>query len=110
MIGQKVFNQSYDTASGPWICASCHSVDESQIRLVGPGLWGLAQTAEERIVESGEDSVTEYIHNSIVHPNDYIVPGDSAGPYPENLMPANYGDILSEEELDGLVAYIITLQ
>ncbi len=110
-LGQTVFNQSYNTASGPWICASCHSVDESQIRLIGPGLWGLGgEIGEQRIAESGDGDVTEYIRNSIIHPNDYIVPGDSAGPYPQNLMPQNYEDLFSEEELDGLVAYIMTLQ
>jgi len=108
-LGMQVFNEMYNTSSGPWICASCHSVDESVIRLVGPGQWGLHERAEERIVESGDPDVVTYIRNSILHPNDYIVPPDEAGPYPQNLMPMNYGDILTDEELDAVVAYILTL-
>ena len=107
--GQAVFNASYDTSSGPWMCASCHSVDESQVRLVGPGLWNIHERAAERIEESGDADPVEYVRNSIVNTGAYIVPPDEGGPYPENLMPANYGDVLTDEELTNLVAYLLTL-
>ncbi|MEM6280861.1 MAG: cytochrome c [Chloroflexota bacterium] len=108
-LGAQLFQQQYQTSVGPWICASCHSVDASGIRLVGPTMWGLAETGEARIAESGDESVPVYIYNSIVNPGAYIVPADAGGPYPENLMPPNYGELLSEEELNHLVAYILTL-
>ncbi len=107
--GQTIFNQTYNTSSGPWLCASCHSVDESQIRLVGPGLWGIYETAESRIAESSDEDVVTYVRNSILHPNDYIVPADNAGPYPQNLMPQNYGDIFSDADLNDVVAYTLSL-
>ncbi len=107
--GQTVFNTSYDTSSGPWMCASCHSVDESQVRLVGPGLWNLHERAAERIEESGDANPVEYVRNSILNTGAYIVPADEGGPYPENLMPANYGEVLTDEELTNLVAYLLTL-
>ncbi len=107
--GQTIFNATYNTSSGPWICASCHSVDESQLRLVGPGLWGIHEIAETRITESGDEDAVVYVRNSILHPNDYIVPGDDAGPYPENLMPQNYGDLFTDEELNDVVAYVLSL-
>lgn len=106
--GAQIFQTSYDTASGPWMCASCHSVDASQVRLVGPGLWGLAEHGTERIAETSDDTIPEYIYTSIANPQDYIVPADDGGPYPENLMP-HYADVLSEQEINDLVAYILTL-
>ncbi len=106
--GAQIFQTSYDTASGPWMCGSCHSVDANQVRLVGPGLWGLADRGAQRIAETGDDTIPEYVHNSIANPQAYIVPADEGGPYPENLMP-HYADVLSEQEINDLVAYILTL-
>lgn len=105
--GQVIFNQSYDTAVGPWICASCHSVTEDGQRLVGPGLYGIYDHTPERIAETGDADGVEYIRNSILHPQDYIVLGDP--PYPENLMPPNYEELLSEQELNDVIAYLLSL-
>jgi cytochrome c len=44
----------------------------------------------------------EYIHASIVNPNEFVVEG-----YPANLMPANYGPTISEADLDALVEYLM---
>lgn len=105
--GQTIFNASYTTSAGPWICASCHSVTEDQLRLVGPGLYGIADRSTERSAESGDTDGVAYIHSSIVNPAAYHVVGDPA--YPENLMPPNYGEIFSEQEVNDLVAYLISL-
>ncbi|MEL6151056.1 MAG: cytochrome c [Chloroflexota bacterium] len=107
--GQAIFNAQYDTAVGPWICASCHSVDESALRLVGPTMWDIHETAVERIAESGDPDPVTYVRNSILMPMAYIVPPDAGGPYPENLMPPNYGELLTEQELADVVAYLLTL-
>jgi mono/diheme cytochrome c family protein len=96
--GQELFNQYIDEAG--FSCANCHLVD-SEERLVGPGMLGLGELAETRV--DGQDAV-EYLHNSIIHPNDYVVET-----YPENLMPGVYADVLTEEQLDNLVAYLLTL-
>jgi len=109
--GETLFNASYETSSGVWMCTNCHSVDESQTRLIGPGLWGLHERGEERLADAGTEAETvpEYIYNSIAYPNDYIVPADEGGPYPANLMPQNYLELYSEQEFNDLVAYILTL-
>lgn len=107
--GMTVFNTSYETSSGVWMCTNCHSVDESQQRLIGPGLWGLHERAVERIEEAPADDPVTYVRNSIIYTNDYIVPADEGGPYPANLMPGNYEELLTEQELTDLVAYILTL-
>ncbi len=100
--GQAIFNTMLETSSGSWMCASCHST--AAVRLVGPGLGGVSTVAGERV--AGEDALT-YLHNSIVQPNDFIVPANPE--YPANLMPANYGEVLTEDQISDLIAYLLSL-
>ncbi len=104
--GEELFNSPLETSSGVWMCASCHSVDESQVRLVGPPMWVL-YAREERVEETRPPHIIAYTERSIVMPQAYIVPADP--PYPENLMPQNYGELLNEEELRDVVAYLMSL-
>ena len=108
-LGEQVFNTTYQTEVGTWMCASCHSVDESQVRLVGPGLWGVSERGGERIAETGGPDVPTYVYNSVVSPAAYIVPADESGPFPAALMPPNWGEVLTEEELNGVIAYVLSL-
>lgn len=105
--GMVVFNQSYTTSAGQWACSLCHSVTENELRLIGPGLWNVAVRAETRV--EGQ-AAYDYIHTSIVAPNDYIVPADAGGPYPPGLMPQNYTEVLTAQELENVIAYLYTLQ
>lgn len=105
--GQTVFNESYQTSSGVWMCASCHSVDESEVRLVGPAMYNLYQRVGERADAADEPDGATYTIHAITMPNAYIVEADPA--YPENLMPQNYGAVLTEQELADVVAYILSL-
>jgi mono/diheme cytochrome c family protein len=50
-------------------------------------------------------SAEEWLRRATVQPNAEIAPG-----YQPGLMPANYGEILSPEELDDLVAYMLSLE
>ena len=74
-------------------CAGCHVIESiPQARgVVGPSLTGIGA--------KGED----YIRTSIVNPNAVIAEG-----YAEGLMPANFGDLLSENELEVLVSFLAT--
>ena len=83
-------------------CATCHHLTEA--RLIGPGLGDLATRLENYELDM---SLEEYIEESIIHPQRYIV-GDSPE-YPANLMPRNYSELLTEEQIDELVAYILSL-
>ena len=69
-------------------CIACHVVDGKGGR-VGPSL--------ESIGEKGKD----HIRTAIVDPSANVTEG-----YPANVMPANYGDQLSDEELDALVDFL----
>jgi mono/diheme cytochrome c family protein len=98
--GEELFNQQLiaNQAAG---CVTCHYVDPARGDFTGPNLAGIATVAGERV--EGQ-SAEEYLRTSIVNTNEYIAEGFSAG-----VMPANYGDILTEDEIDSLVAYLMTL-
>jgi hypothetical protein len=99
--GQELFNTTFDTASGPYMCGTCHLVD-SESMLIGPGLYNIKARGAERV--AGE-SVAQYIFNSIKHPGDYVVEG-----FVDGLMPQNYADILTDDDVYNLVAYLLTLE
>ncbi|MBA2581709.1 MAG: cytochrome c oxidase subunit II [Thermoleophilaceae bacterium] len=80
-------------------CAGCHTLAEAGAQAAtGPPLDGLTEVAEKR---NPRQSLEEYIRDSIVAPKALVVRGYS----PEG-MPANYGERLSEQEIDTLVRYL----
>jgi cytochrome c oxidase subunit II len=84
--GEAVF-----TASG---CGSCHMLSEAGTNAtVGPNLDEISRANRE------------YIEESIVDPNAQVAEGFS-----RNVMPGNFGDRLSREELDALVEYLLEAQ
>ena len=97
--GQQIFEQSM--AGSLTGCAACHSL-EPGVDLVGPSLANIGAEAGSRV--SGT-SAEAYMRQSIVEPNAHIVEG-----YGEGIMPAGYGDQLSEGELNDLVAYLLSLK
>ncbi len=91
-------------------CASCHTIpgiDGAQGR-VGPKLI-LGTNGPKRLADSayrGEaKTVREYIHESIVSPGVYVVPG-----FPDRTMPQWYGQKLSAGALDKIAAYLEQLR
>jgi hypothetical protein len=82
-------------------CLTCHSL-EPDVVIAGPSQAGLASRAGTRVVGQ---SAEEYIRNSIVNPNDYIVEG-----FAEGVMYQHYGEELTEEQIDDLVAFSLTLE
>ena len=81
-------------------CAGCHSLNEDEV-IVGPSMYGLIDRSGDKVPGL---SAEEYIYQSIVYPNEYIVEG-----YPANVMPQIFIN-LSEEELQALVSYLITIK
>ncbi|MFC1463985.1 MAG: c-type cytochrome [Candidatus Brachytrichaceae bacterium NZ_4S206] len=87
--GAKLFN----TAG----CVGCHSQKKGE-RLVGPSFYNLWNIAETRVPGM---SAREYLYQSIVDPNAYIVEGYQAG-----LMQQNYAAILSPQQMADILAWI----
>jgi LSD1 subclass zinc finger protein len=80
-------------------CATCHSVDG--VTLVGPTLQGIGSKASERMEGI---SAEDYLHQSITQPSIYLVEGYA------DVMYKDYAERLSEEEINNLVAYLMTLE
>jgi L-cysteine S-thiosulfotransferase len=92
----------YEAASGVNAgCRICHSLTKDE-RIIGPSFYGIADRATERIPGM---SAEEYLRQSIIDPNAYIVEG-----YPEGQMIQNFGDILTEEQINDLIAFLMTLE
>ncbi|HUM69631.1 MAG TPA: cytochrome c [Chloroflexota bacterium] len=89
--GKTVFSQN---------CGSCHSTIPDTV-IVGPSLAGIASRAETR--KPGQDGRT-YLYTSILQPGDFLVDGYT------DLMPATFGKQLTGEDLDAVVAYLLTLE
>ena len=79
-------------------CSGCHSTGSNTI--VGPGLAGIGERAGTRIPGMSAD---EYLHESIVDSQAFIVPD-----FPPS-MPPSFPN-LSETDVNDLVAYLKTLQ
>ena len=90
--GQRVFD-SY--------CSRCHSTSEDTI-VVGPSLAGIATQGEKRMKDMDAEM---YIRNSIMDPNGYTVEG-----FPEGAMPASLKDEMEKEDMEAVIAYLLTLE
>ena len=81
-------------------CNACHTLsDAGATASVGPDLDELAANAPRR--RPGGDAAA-YVEESIVDPRAFVVPD-----FPGNVMPTDYGDQLSPEEIDALVEYLL---
>jgi mono/diheme cytochrome c family protein len=97
--GEALFAQTLiDTQPG---CITCHSL-EPGVTTVGPSVANIGAEAETRV--SGQ-SAADYLLSAIVEPQAYVVEGFSAG-----IMPATYGDVLTEQQINDLVAYLLSLK
>lgn len=87
-------------------CAGCHG-EPGDAGFVGPNLAGIARAAGER---DPSLSAEEYLRQSIAEPDKIVVAECPAGSCSAGIMPHNYGDTLSQAELDALVVYLLSLQ
>jgi cytochrome c2 len=79
-------------------CVGCHGLDPN-VTMTGPTWYNIGNTSVGR--EPGV-SPAAYLDHSIVNPGEYIVPD-----YPDNIMPRNYGEILSVQDQGDLIAYLL---
>ncbi len=99
LAGEQLY---YETTQGTnAACRICHSLEPGVI-IVGPSFDGIATRAATRVPGM---TAEEYIRQSILEPNAYVVEG-----FPKGQMVQNLGDILTDEQIDDLVAFLLTLK
>jgi cytochrome c2 len=82
-------------------CSTCHQTVTGQFGFtIGPNLDGIGERAGIRV-----DGLTaeEYLRQSMLEPRRYIVPGY------RNMMYSNYNSHLTEQDVQDLIAYLLTL-
>ena len=106
-LGQETIALAIDamTRTG---CNSCHVT--TGLPLVDAAMLGPDQTNLGAIAASRREgySAEEYLRESIVEPSAFIVEECPLGQCLQ-VMPENYGDLLSEVEIDAIVAYLLSL-
>ena len=73
-------------------CGSCHTLEAA----------GSTQTLGPNLDEGLADKDAAFIRESIVNPDAEVTEG-----FPDSLMPEDYGDKLSDQELADLVAFLV---
>ncbi len=84
-------------------CVACHMLDQPQDATsrgaVGPNMGNLADHAGTRVAGL---SAEEYVYLSITEPGAFVVES-----YVTGIMPADFSTKMSEEEIRGLVAWLL---
>jgi mono/diheme cytochrome c family protein len=81
-------------------CGSCHTLEEAGTDgAVGPNL----DTEVTISLEAAGAQLEDFLRSSIVDPDSFVMPQFSGG-----VMPSDYGDQLSEQQLDDLVAFLVS--
>lgn len=106
-LGQNLFNAT------PPACFACHSISPG-VNLAGPTLAGIGTKAAAAIADpnyKGKAKDAEgYIREAIVAPSAHLVPGPTYSANGRSFMPDTFGKDLKPEQIDQLVAYLITLK
>lgn len=97
-------------SEGPFGCSACHILSPvGPAWAAGDGAAGIGARAGERIGEAGyaggAETGEQYLLESIVAPNSYLVAGFEA-----NLMPGNFGGRLTPQDAADLIAYMLTFR
>lgn len=105
--GQALFRQT------PPGCVACHGVTPGVV-LAGPTLAGIA-TRAAALVDSANYTGTAtdaagYLRESIVNPHAHLFPGAMYSAGGRSFMPDNFDTTLTAEQIDLLVAYLMTLR
>ncbi len=81
-------------------CGACHSLIEETV-IVGPSLAGIATRAK---AQDSDQDPRIYLMTSILRPCESLVEGFDC------LMPENFGKKLTGEEVDAVIAYLLTFE
>jgi mono/diheme cytochrome c family protein len=98
-------------------CIACHTIKGVSTGAVGPNLSKIGADAAD-IINSAEykksqgkaTAPADFIHESIVSPNAYIATNCPTGPCAGSIMPQNYSQIITAQDLTNLVTYLASLK
>ncbi len=99
--GKALFNQATLGPNSAPGCNTCHSLEPDKV-IVGPSLAHVATRAATAVPGMSAEA---YLRDSIVNPDAHVVTGFAAG-----VMYQYYGRDLSEQQVNDLVAFLLTLQ
>ncbi|MBK8901285.1 MAG: c-type cytochrome [Anaerolineaceae bacterium] len=99
--GERLFNESIIGAASAPGCITCHSLEPGVV-LVGPSHSDIGARAETAVEGMSPE---DYLRQSIVEPNAHITEG-----YTEGVMYQNYGEELTNTQINDLVAFLLTLK
>ena len=106
-VGQTLFRTS------PPGCFGCHSTTAG-VNLVGPSLADIGEMARRHIAEPSyhgkAKDAAAYIRESIVDPNAFVLEGPTYSSGGRSLMPTGFDVALKPQQIDALVAYLMTLK
>jgi nitric oxide reductase subunit C len=106
-LGQALFQKS------PPGCFACHSI-ASGVNLVGPSLADIGTAAAQRLKDPNyrgkATDAAGYIRESIHDPNAFVLTGPTYSSGGRSLMPTGLDGSLTSEQVDQLVAYLMTLK
>jgi nitric oxide reductase subunit C len=106
-LGQALFHKS------PPGCFACHSTARG-VNLVGPSLADIGATGAKRIQDPAyKGKATDaagYIRESVRDPNAFVLTGPTFSSGGRSLMPTGLDASLTAEQIDQLVAYLMTLK
>ncbi len=101
--GQQLFTGEISIGGGSVpTCAECHAVTPDAQELIGPGLSNIGNRAALTVEEM---TAEEYLRASIVDPDAYL-----AGGFQEGIHYRGYREVLTEQQLADLIAYMLTLK
>lgn len=104
--GESLFRQTLIGERPEPGCSTCHSLAPDVV-LLGPSLAGVATRSADTLQEptyAGEATTVEaYLHESIIAPNVYVVPG-----FAPDVMRPTFATELSSQVIADLIAFLLT--
>jgi hypothetical protein len=102
--GKQIYNQVLQGSRGEIApCASCHPIVEGEnAKIMGNNLYDIGNRADKIVTGQGAE---EYLRRSIVDPDSFL-----AANFQEGIMPRDYSKVLTNQQIEDLVAFLLTLK